>query len=69
MVGEVYGWEPGQGRNYDFGDRRVDFFANGYDGLINFGFKSDTGSLDGLFTGTQRPCIRGHSAESPSSTT
>jgi alpha-amylase len=50
MVGEVYGWEPGQGRNYDFGDRRVDFFANGYDGLINFGFKSDTGSLDGLFT-------------------
>jgi alpha-amylase len=50
MVGEVYGWEPGQGRNYDFGDRRVDFFGNGYDGLINFGFKSDTGSLDGLFT-------------------
>jgi alpha-amylase len=50
MVGEVYGWEPGQGRNYDFGDRKVDFFANGYDGLINFGFKSDTGSLDGLFT-------------------
>jgi alpha-amylase len=50
MVGEVYGWEPSQGRNYDFGDRRVDFFSNGYDGLINFGFKSDTGSLDGVFT-------------------
>jgi alpha-amylase len=50
MVGEVYGWEPSQGRNYNFGDRTVDFFANGYDGLINFGFKSDTGSLDGLFT-------------------
>jgi alpha-amylase len=28
----------------------VDFFSHGYDGLINFGFKSDTGSLDGLFT-------------------
>jgi alpha-amylase len=50
MVGEVYGWEPSQGRDYDFGDRKVDFFSHGYDGLINFGFKSDTGSLDGLFT-------------------
>ncbi len=39
MVGEVYGWEPSQGREYDYGDRNVDFFANGYDGLINFGFK------------------------------
>jgi alpha-amylase len=50
MVGEVYGWEPSQGRDYNFGDRSVDFFAHGYDALINFGFKSDTGSLDGLFT-------------------
>jgi len=50
MVGEVYGWEPSQGRDYNFGDRSVDFFSNGYDALINFGFKSDTGSLDGLFT-------------------
>ena len=50
MMGEVYGWEPSQGREYSFGDRSVDFFANGYDALINFGFKSDTGSLDGLFT-------------------
>jgi alpha-amylase len=50
MVGEVYGWEPSQGRDYNFGDRTVDFFSNGYNALINFGFKSDTGSLDGLFT-------------------
>ncbi len=51
MVGEVFGWEPSQGRAYDYGDRTVDFFANGYDALINFGFKGDTaGSLDGLFT-------------------
>jgi alpha-amylase len=52
MVGEVHGWEPRQGRGYDFGDRSVDFFSNGYDGLINFGFKRDAaGSLDSLFTG------------------
>jgi alpha-amylase len=51
MVGEVYGWEPGQGKTYSFGDRSVDFFANGYDALINFGFKNDTaGGLDDLFT-------------------
>ncbi len=51
MVGEVYGWELGHGRDYDFGDRKVDFFAHGYDGLINFGFKRDAaGSLDSLFT-------------------
>jgi alpha-amylase len=51
MVGEVYGYEPGQGREYSFGDRSVDYFAHGYDGLINFGFKRDAaGSLDSLFT-------------------
>jgi alpha-amylase len=51
IVGEVYGWEPSQGRSYNFGDRTLDFFANGYDALINFGFKTDTASLDALFTG------------------
>ncbi len=51
MVGEVYGWEPSQGREYDFGDRKVDFFTHGYDGLINFGFKREAaGSLDSVFT-------------------
>jgi alpha-amylase len=51
MVGEVYGWAPSQGRQYDFGDRKVDFFAHGYDALINFAFKSEiAGSLDSLFT-------------------
>jgi alpha-amylase len=50
MVGEVYGYEPGQGRAYSFGDRTVDFFANGYDGLINFGFKGERGSLDDVYT-------------------
>ncbi len=50
VVGEVYGWEPGQGREYSFGDRTVDFFSHGYDALINFGFKSDTASLDDLFS-------------------
>jgi alpha-amylase len=51
MMGEVYGYELGHGRSYDFGDRAVDFFAHGYDALINFGFKREAaGPLDELFT-------------------
>lgn len=50
MVGEVYGYGAGQGRTYDFGDRKVDYFAHGFDGLINFAFKADAaGPLDTLF--------------------
>ncbi len=42
----------GRGAAYDFGDRTVDYFAHGYDALINFGFKREAaGSLDSLFTG------------------
>jgi alpha-amylase len=51
MVGEVYGFGVGPERSYNFGDRSVDFFAHGYDALINFGFKAEAaGSLDSLFT-------------------
>lgn len=51
MVGEVYGWGEGSGRDFDFGDRKVDFFAAGYDALINFGFKAEArGNLDSLYT-------------------
>lgn len=51
MVGEVYGWDPSQGRTYNFGDRTVDYFAHGYDGLINFAFRRDAaGPLDSVFS-------------------
>jgi alpha-amylase len=50
LMGEVYNYEALSGREFDFGDRRVDFFDFGYDGLINFGFKRDAaGPLDDLF--------------------
>jgi alpha-amylase len=50
VVGEVYGYGPGGGREYDFGDRKVDYFAHGFDGLINFAFKADAArSLDSVF--------------------
>lgn len=41
MVGEVSNYGVHLGRDFDFGDRTVDFFDYGYDGLINFGFKGD----------------------------
>jgi alpha-amylase len=51
MMGEVYGYGVGPQRAYDFGDRQVDYYTFGYDGLINFGFKADAaGDLDSLFT-------------------
>lgn len=55
MLGEVYGYEAWMGRWYDFGNRKVDYFAHGYDGLINFGFKQDVrGSLEGTFSAYAR---------------
>ncbi|MBC7885574.1 MAG: alpha-amylase, partial [Saprospiraceae bacterium] len=41
MVGEVYNYYAGNGRIYDFGDKKVDYFNYGFDALINFDFKGD----------------------------
>lgn len=41
MVGEVYGYYIGGGRMYDYGDRQVDFFKDGFHSMINFDFKYD----------------------------
>jgi alpha-amylase len=52
MMGEVYNYNINNGRTFDFGGGdTLDFFAHGYDGLINFDFsnRSDE-SLDQLFT-------------------
>lgn len=41
MVGEVYFYNISGGRAYDFGDRKVDFFSNGFTSLINFDLRSE----------------------------
>ncbi len=46
MVGELYGYGIDGKRYYDFGDRKVDYFANGFDSMINFQFKLDAAKLD-----------------------
>lgn len=40
-VGEVYGYNIGSKKLYDFGDKKVDYFANGFTGLINFDFRNE----------------------------
>ncbi len=52
MVAEVYGYSAGNGRAYPYDDgQKVDFYANGFESMINFAFKHDArGSYDQLFT-------------------
>lgn len=46
MLGELYGYGIDSKRYYDFGDRKVDYFAHGFDNMINFQFKHDANQLD-----------------------
>ncbi len=41
MVGEVFNYGVSGGRNFDFGDKKVDYFSNGFSSLINFDLKND----------------------------
>lgn len=51
MLGEVYNYNILSGPLFDFGDRKVNYFKNGFKSLINFGFKGDANqSYNDLFT-------------------
>ena len=39
-VGEVYGYNIGAKKQYDFGDKKVNYFENGFTSLINFDFRN-----------------------------
>jgi len=41
LVGEVYGYGIHGRQVYDFGDKKVNYFENGFNSLINFDFKGD----------------------------
>jgi len=41
MVGEVYNYAISGGREFDFGDKKVDYFDHGFQSLINFDLKTD----------------------------
>ena len=40
-VGEVYGYTIGSKKVYDFGDKKVNYYENGFTGLINFDFRNE----------------------------
>jgi alpha-amylase len=40
-VGEVYGYNIGSKKLYDFGDKKVNYFENGFTCLINFDFRNE----------------------------
>lgn len=40
-VAEVYGYGISGGKEYNFGDRKVDYFNNGFNSMINFEFRWD----------------------------
>ncbi|MCF6212914.1 MAG: alpha-amylase [Flavobacteriaceae bacterium] len=39
LVGEVYNYGVWSGQDFDFGDKKVNYFNNGFNSLINFEFK------------------------------
>ncbi len=51
MVAEVYGYGISSGRDFWFGDRKVDFYSHSIDAMINFEFKESAGkSYEALFS-------------------
>jgi alpha-amylase len=40
-VGEVYGYNIGAKKKFDFGDKKVNYFENGFTGLINFDCRNE----------------------------
>ena len=41
MLGEVYHYTPTTGLQFDFGDKKVNYFDFGFDALINFSFDAN----------------------------
>ena len=51
LVGEVYGYNIANKKQYDFGDKKVNYFDNAFHSLINFSFKYDAQSdYENLFS-------------------
>lgn len=59
MMGEVYGYSISGGRNYDFSDKKVDYFAHGFNSLINFELKYDAVNPYETIFGKYNKMLRG----------
>lgn len=63
-VGEVYGYNIGAKKLYDFGDKKVDYYANGFTSLINFDFRNEAKlpyeELFGKYNSILQNDLKGH---------
>jgi alpha-amylase len=63
-VGEVYGYNIGNKKFYDFGDKKVNYFENGFTGLINFDFRNEAKmnyeELFSKYSGILQNDLKGH---------
>ncbi|WP_455169019.1 alpha-amylase family glycosyl hydrolase [Aegicerativicinus sediminis] len=52
MVGEVYNYGISSGKQFDYGDKKVDFYNNAFDALINFDLRwmADQKSTEEVFS-------------------
>ena len=51
LVGEVYNYNVSNGKYFDFGDKKVNYFDNSFHSLINFELKADAqGNYEQMFT-------------------
>jgi alpha-amylase len=51
LVGEVYNYKISNGKYYDFGDKKANYFDNSFHSLINFELKTDAkGTYENVFS-------------------
>jgi alpha-amylase len=49
-IAEVYNYGISGGQDFDFGDKKVNYFMNGFNNMINFEFKWDAQKTMNLFS-------------------
>jgi alpha-amylase len=64
-IAEVYNYNISNGKIYDFGDKKVNYYENGFTAMINFEFKSDAkkdyASLFSKYSGLLNGELKGNS--------
>jgi hypothetical protein len=49
-IAEVYNYNISAGKSFDFGDKKVNYFENGFNSMINFEFKYDKKDYEFIFS-------------------
>lgn len=49
-IAAVYNYSISAGKSFDFGDKKVNYFENGFNSMINFEFKYDAQKTMNLYS-------------------